>query len=81
MIKSSIINIVSLNINGLLNLVKWNRVASFLRQQKAGIAYLQETHLKSSETKLLRYLYRGDIYHASLDSRSAGIIGIGSTVD
>lgn len=61
-----------------MNLVKCNRVAIFLKQHKVDIVYLQETHLESSEVNLLCYVFKGEIYHASSGTRSAGLmIGIG----
>lgn len=51
------IKIVSQNVAGLLNLVKHNRVSTFLRQQKVDVIYLQETHLKPWEVKRLHHIY------------------------
>lgn len=76
------IKTVSLNAADLVNLVKRNCVAKCLKHRKADIACLQETHLKTSEAKHLQYVFKGEIYHASVEARSAGIkmIGIGPNV-
>lgn len=71
------IKIASLNVAGLLNIVKCNRIARYLWQQQVGFICLQETHLKSEQTKLLPYFWNGEFYHTSSERRSAGVmIGI-----
>lgn len=57
------INIVSLNVAGLLNPVKCNRIANFLKQHRVDSVCLQETHLRPSEVNLLLFAFKGDIMH------------------
>lgn len=58
------IKIISLNVVGLLSIDKHKRIAKYLKQQRADIVCLQETHLKPTESKLSHYLFRGDIYQS-----------------
>lgn len=68
------IKFMALNAAGLLNIVKLNRIAKYLKQQKTDILCMQETHLRQLEAKLLHYICKGDIYHAPSTNRSAGIM-------
>lgn len=72
---------VSLNAAALLNIIKRNRVAKYLQQEKAGLICIQETHLETSESKLFRHLFKGMAYHALSELRSGGVLlGIGHKV-
>lgn len=70
---------LSLNVAGLLNLIKRKRVSTFLKKDKVGILYLQETHLRAGEEQC--QLFKGEIHHAPYISRSrGGMIEIAETV-
>lgn len=68
------IRIMSLNVAGLVNLIKCKQIAKYLKEQKADIICLQETHLKPLEAKLLYGLFQGDIYQSFSGHRSAGVL-------
>lgn len=59
------IKLISLTVAGLLNMVKCHPISRGLKQQRADIICLLETHLKLTEGKLLHYIYKGNIYQAS----------------
>jgi exonuclease III len=45
MISKNMINLCSLNVNGIHGREKRNRVVEWIKTQKCSIAYLQETHI------------------------------------
>lgn len=49
------VKILSLNVNGLNNPIKRQKVMSKLRKEKAQIIYLQETHLTDQESEKLQH--------------------------
>lgn len=61
---------MSLNVAGLTNLIKRKRVAKYLKKERASLIFLQETHLKETETRL----WQRKIYHAAVSSRSCGVM-------
>lgn len=59
------IKVMSLNVNGLNNPIKRQKVMTKLKKEGAQIIFLQETHLSQLEhDKLRRYGYR-NLYHSS----------------
>lgn len=64
-----------------MNVVKWRRIAKFLKKEKEGILCLQETHLHESENGFLTQMFRGKIFHAASSHRARGVnLGISSSV-
>lgn len=78
MISSEItIKCFSLNIAGLMNLIKRKRIEKFLWSEHLGIVCCQETHLLQKEKRWLRKLFPEEIHHAPGTTRAGGImIGI-----
>lgn len=75
------IKIMSLNVNGLNNPIKRQKVMAKLKKEKAQIIFLQETHLSQLEhNKLKKYGYR-NLYHSSFKegSRRGVVIMIANT--
>lgn len=59
LIMNNSIKIMSLNVNGLNNPIKRQKVMTKLKKEKAQVIFLQETHLSKTEhDKLKRYGYR-----------------------
>lgn len=48
------VEIVSFNVNGVLNPIKRSKILTKLKREKAQIAFLQETHLSQSEHAKLK---------------------------
>ena len=67
------IKIIGLNVRGLGNERKRKEVFNYIRQWKADIACLQETHFTQAELKLVKMQWRGNIYSNSGSSQTAGV--------
>lgn len=67
------VNMISWNVRGLRKLVKLKQVTSRLKQLKTQIAFLQETHLLSSELTPLKRRWPGQIIAASYSSHARGV--------
>lgn len=73
--------ILYLNVAGLKYLPKRKRIAKFLKKENAKLVCLQETHLNSTESKYLEYVFPGHIIHVPSLGRSGGVmLGIGRSV-
>lgn len=70
------ITFVSLNVKGINNALKRQKIDSYLKQLKVVVAYLQETHLKQNQLKHLGWsaiLIHKDIpFQSEVISDSAG---------
>lgn len=67
------LELVNWNVKGLNHLVKKRKVFSHLKQLKAEIAFLHETHIRSSDTGCLwRWLRQG--FHSSFQAKSWGVL-------
>lgn len=64
------INIVSWNVRGLNHSVKRRRVFSHLRQLRAGVVFLQESHIRSSDSGRLLSGWRGQAFHSSFQAKA-----------
>uniref|UniRef100_A0A8C9YKI4 Endonuclease/exonuclease/phosphatase domain-containing protein n=1 Tax=Sander lucioperca TaxID=283035 RepID=A0A8C9YKI4_SANLU len=64
---------LSWNVKGLNHPVKRNRVLAHLRQLKAGVAFLQETHLCIADHNHLNRGWKGQIFHSSFQARARGV--------
>lgn len=81
MIENSV-KILSLNVNGLNNPIKRQKVMSKLRKEKAQIIYLQETHLTDQESeKLKKFGFMNTFYSCFRNKGKRGVsILISNTV-
>jgi exonuclease III len=66
------INLVSWNVKSLNHPVKRRKVLSHLKELNADIAFLQETHLNTSDHFRLRGGWVGQIFHSIFQSKSRG---------
>ncbi len=64
---------MSWNVKGLNHLVKRSRVLAPLRQLKVEVAFLQETHLRSTDQSRLSCRWNGQIFHSSLQGKARGV--------
>ena len=64
----------SWNVRGLNKLVKLKQVMSRIKQLKAKIVFLQETHLTPEDVVKVRRRWPGRVFSASSSSRSRGVI-------
>lgn len=65
--------IVTWNILGCNNVVKRNKILTYLKQKKADIALIQETHLNDEEAAKLKREWVGQEYHSTFSSRKRGV--------
>lgn len=65
-------NLVSWNVNGLNNPVKTKRVLDHLQHMETGIAFLQETHLRTLDHFRIRKGWVGQMFHSNFHSKSRG---------
>lgn len=65
---------MTLNVAGLLLVVKRKRIAQMLKQSQADVVCLQKTHIKVGEAKYLDQVFQGFIYHTFVLSRSKGVL-------
>ena len=66
------VNCISWNTKGLNHINKRNRVLSHLRSLDVNIAFLQETHLRTSNHNRLRKVWVGQLYHSIFEGKSRG---------
>ena len=66
------VNCISWNTKGLNHIIKRNRVLSHLRSLEVNIAFLQETHLRTSDHNRLRKGWVGQLYHSIFEGKSRG---------
>ena len=64
----------SWNVRGLNKLVKLKQVMSRIKQLKAKIVFLQETHLTPEDVVKVRRRWPGRVFSASCSSHSRGVI-------
>lgn len=74
MINNSEIKIGSWNVRGLNNLVKLKQVLGRLKQMKANIIFLQETHLLKDDVSRVTKRWPGQVFNASFTSRARGVM-------
>ena len=67
------LSIITLNVNGLKDLIKRHRVADWIKKQKPSICCLQETHLRTKDTYRLKVRGWEKIFHANGQDRKAGV--------
>ena len=72
---ANVMGIMSLNVNGLGNVVKRKRVMMKLKKEKNQIYFLQETHMtKEEHLKLKRFGYRNAYFSSFKGGRRRGVI-------
>ena len=69
----SYLSIITLNINGLNAPTKRQRLAEWIQKQGPYICYLQETHLRTTDTYRLKVKGWKKIIHANRDQKKAGV--------
>lgn len=71
-ITHSRVRFVSWNIKGLNRVIKLNRIMSHLQHLKADIAFLQETHLCTSDIPRLKRGWVGHLFHSKFSCKARG---------
>lgn len=66
------VNCISWNTKGVNHIVKCNRVLSHLRSLDGNIAFLQETHLRTSDHNRLHKRWVGQLHHSNHQDKSRG---------
>ena len=66
------VTFISWNVKSLNYFVKRKKVLSHLEKLNVGIAYLQETHLRTLDHSRLRGGWIGQVYHSNFHSKSRG---------
>jgi exonuclease III len=72
MISKNMINLCSLNVNGIHGREKRNRVVEWIKTQKCSIVFLQETHLDENNENEIRNKTNFAIYCSNGASASRG---------
>ncbi|XP_062893735.1 LINE-1 retrotransposable element ORF2 protein isoform X1 [Mobula hypostoma] len=67
------VRFISWNVKGLNGPVKRAKVFSHLKQLKADILFLQETHLRVEDHNRLRKAWISQVFHSRFNSRSRGV--------
>lgn len=67
------VKVITLNVKGINNVVKRQKILSFLKKEKCQIAFVQETHLSELEHLKLRRSWVGQVFHSSYNSKSRGV--------
>ena len=73
MAMGSCLSIITLNVNGLNDQTKRQRLAKWVQNKTPYICYLQETHLKTRDTYRLKVKGWKKIFHANGDQKKAGV--------
>lgn len=67
------LNIISLNVNGLNNRVKREKILLQMEKEKGDIICLQETHLQKQEHEKLKSKTKSQVYFSSYNSSQKGV--------
>ena len=73
MAMGSYLSVITLNVNGLNDPTKRQRLAEWIQKQDPYICCLQETHLKPRDTYRLKVKGWKKIFHINGDQKKAGI--------
>ena len=73
MATGSYLSIITLNVNGLNAPTKRQRLAEWIQKQDPYIHCLQETHLKTKDTNILKVKGWKKVFHANGDQNKAGV--------
>lgn len=66
------LNFISWNVKGLNHPVKRNKVFAHLKQLRAGVAFLQETHLQESDQWRIGKYWAGQFFHSCFKGKARG---------
>uniref|UniRef100_A0A8C2KCS8 Endonuclease/exonuclease/phosphatase domain-containing protein n=1 Tax=Cyprinus carpio TaxID=7962 RepID=A0A8C2KCS8_CYPCA len=66
------IRFISWNVKGANQPTKINKIISDLQDLKGDIVFLQETHLPSGETMLIKRRRFSQVYHSKFSARARG---------
>lgn len=66
-------NFVTWNVKGMNHPVKRKKVLTHLKNLSAGIAFIQETHLKNSDNARLKCGWVGQIFHSTFQGKARGV--------
>ena len=69
----SYLSIITLNVNGLNAPTKRQRLAEWIQKQDPCISCLQETHLETRDTYILKVKGGKKIIHVNRDQKKAGV--------
>ena len=67
------LKIITLNVKGINNVVKRQKILSYLKKEKCQVAFLQETHLSELEHLKLRRNWVGQVFYSSYNTKSRGV--------
>ena len=67
------ISIITLNVNGLNAPAKRHRLAEWIQKQDPYLCYLQETHIRTKDTYILRVKGWENIFHANGKQKKARV--------
>ena len=73
MATGSYLSIITLNINGLNAPTKRQRLDEWIKKQDPYVCSLQEPHLKTGDTYILKRKGWKKIFHANRDQKKAGV--------
>ena len=73
MATGSYFSIITLNVNGLNDPTKRQRLAEWIQKQDPYICHLQEAHLKTRDTYKLKVKGWKKIFHTNRDQKKAGV--------
>ena len=73
MATGSYLSIITLNVNGLNDPTKRQRLAEWIQKEDPYICCLQETHLKTGDTYRLKVKGWKKIFHTNRDQKKAGV--------
>uniref|UniRef100_A0A8D2C046 exodeoxyribonuclease III n=1 Tax=Sus scrofa TaxID=9823 RepID=A0A8D2C046_PIG len=65
--------IITLNVNGMNGLIKGHRVADWTKKQRHTICCLQDNHLRTKDTYILKVRGWEKIFHANGQDKKAGV--------
>lgn len=71
--KDKHLNSVSWNVKGLNHPIKRKKVISHLKQLKAEIVFLQETHIRSSDNSHFLSRWSGQSFHSPFQAKAGGL--------
>lgn len=70
------IKIHTLKMAGLNNIIKRQIISMLLRSERVDMVCLQKTHIRADEERYLKKVFSGIVYHASVQNRCKGTIGL-----
>ena len=73
MATGSYLSIITLNVNGLNAPTKRQRLTEWIQKQDPYVCCLQETHLKTRDTYVLKVKGWKKVFHANGDQNKAGV--------